>query len=450
MGSEVIKSFLIGLGFSVDEGDLAAFNKALVSATLRVTALYASVQAMSAVIFQSVSSIASDFEKFGYEAHLIAPAINKTLMLRRAMLDAYSRAGIDIQKVVKESVIFNFSLAKTKFALDAIYKSVGAKFLPLLTKQMDIFRGKIYANMPKIQAALEKMIHFLFKAFEAMAILGHRLWDILGRVYDFFKKLDTATGGWSTIILGVIAAWKLLNLSFLATPLGMLLTGFLALLTLWDDFKTFKEGGESLINWGGQTAKIMVGLVAGIAAVGAAFAAWSVISTAIGLLKAFNLTLAVTNGLALLAEAPFWAIAAAIGAVVAALTAADAKFNIFGGKLSGFFSGVGGKILDFAAGGAPAQNGAQGAAGATGAPGPLGNVIANLKNNPLLGGPQVPLGTASQNNNNQNINQTNHTNINVQGGPDAQANAKAVAGQQDKVNRKNNMSVTRNNVGAAR
>ena len=65
----------------------------------------------------------------------------------------------------------------------------------------------------------------------------------------FFYKLDEATGGWSTKILGAIAAWKLLNLEFLATPLGMILGGLLAILALYDDFEVWKEGGISFFNW---------------------------------------------------------------------------------------------------------------------------------------------------------------------------------------------------------
>jgi hypothetical protein len=114
---------------------------------------------------------------------------------------------------------------------------------------MDLFRGKIFANMPKIQNALMKFVNFIFKAFDATIQLGTRVWSILSRVWSFFTDLDKATDGWSTKILLAIAAWELLNLSFLATPLGMILTGLLAILALWDDFEVWKEGGKSLFDW---------------------------------------------------------------------------------------------------------------------------------------------------------------------------------------------------------
>ncbi len=223
MTGEVIKSFLVGLGFDVDDASLAKFNKAIVGATVKVAALYGSIKLSSAAIFYSISKISEGFEEMGYQYRLIAPAINKAILLRNELLKAYAAAGLNIQKAVVESVKFNFALTKTKFAFEAIYKSVGVRFLPLLTQQMDIFRRQIYANMPKIQDRLEKFIQVIFQAFNATIILGTRVWSILERVYDFFAKLHEATGGWSTVIVGVIAAWKLLNLAFLATPLGAIL-----------------------------------------------------------------------------------------------------------------------------------------------------------------------------------------------------------------------------------
>lgn len=249
MTGSVIKEFLVGLGFGVDDASLSKFNKSIKEASIRVTALAATVTAAAVGIFASVTKISEGFEEMGYEFHIISPAINKALVLRNELLKSYQAAGINIGQVVANSVRLNLSVTKTKYALEAIYKSVGSRFFTLLTKQSDIFRGQIYRNMPKIQAMLERLVKFLFKAFEAVVELGTRMWSILTRVYDFFVMLDQKTDGWSTIILAVIAAWKLLNLEFLATPLGMIIAGLVAILALFDDFETWKEGGKSLFDW---------------------------------------------------------------------------------------------------------------------------------------------------------------------------------------------------------
>lgn len=247
---DIIKSFLVGLGFKIDENSLKIFNSEIAKSATRITAVYTAVNAFAGAIVYAFSKISEGFEEMGYQYHIIAPAINKAIVLRQELMKAYRSAGIDIRKTIVESVKLNLSLTKTKFALEAIYKSVGSRFFNLLRQQSDAFRKRLYENMPYIINALEKLVKTVFTAFKIVTILGGRLWSILSRVYDMFVTLDKATNGWSTIILGLAAAWRLLNLSFIATPLGALLTGFVALLALFDDFKTWQEGGKSLFNWG--------------------------------------------------------------------------------------------------------------------------------------------------------------------------------------------------------
>ncbi len=347
MDNDVIKEFLVSLGFGVDESALKSFNKAIDNAYVRIGLLATGVTAAAGAIFAGVSDISGDFEKMGYEYRIIAPMINKTLMMRQALLRAYGDAGINITKAVQQSVLFNFSLAKLKFQLDGIYKSVGMKFIPLLTKQMDMFRGKIVANMPKILKFLEGMVKSVFKAFEGVTILGTRLWSMLMRVWEVLKDLDKATDGWSTKIFGLIAAWKILNLAFLTSPIGLVITGILALIALYDDFMVWKEGGESLIDWGDSmyaTMGILAGAIAAIPVVlavcSAAMAAWTTavsIATTIG---------SIFSGIMSVVEGAIWLFNAAllanpIGLVVAAIVALGAAaYGVYKNwdKLKAWFS----------------------------------------------------------------------------------------------------------------
>ncbi len=434
MNGDVIKSFLVGLGFGVDEASLAAFNKSIANASLKVAALYGSIQVMSAGIFAGVAKISDSFEEMGYSLRLIAPAINKAIQLRGALLSAYSAAGINLQKAAQQSVIFNFSLAKTKFALEAIYKSVGLKFIPVLTKQMDVFRKQLYANMPRIQAALEKFVNFILKAFDATTRLGSRVWSILERVYDFFVKLDKATDGWSTVILSVIAAWKLLNLSFLATPLGMLLTGFIALLALWDDFKTFKEGGQSLINWGSETTKTIVGIVAVIGTLAAA------IGGIVLALKLWAIGQAAVNAVMLLN--PIGILIASVTALIALLGVLAVKMGLLKSLGIDSLSGLGSKVLNFMGGASP--NVEKNVAALN--PGSGTDQKKDPQNSgPVLGPMMNPLGSnVSNKTSTQHVSQ--ETTINVQGSPNANATGSAIAGEQSRVN----FDLARNLKGATR
>lgn len=415
---EIIKSFLVGLGFDVDEGSLAAFNKSIQTAALRVTALYGAVNAFAGSMVFAFAKISEGFEEMGYQYHIIAPAINKAIVLRNEMLKAYSAAGINIRKVIVDSIKLNMSLAKTKFAMEAIYKSVGSKFFGLLEKQSDAFRKKLYQNMPYIIHALETLVKYVFKAFDAVTQLGIRLWSILGRIYDFFVKLDKATNGWSTIIAGVIAAWKLLNLEFLATPLGALLALGAGLLALYDDYKTFTEGGKSLFNWGPvipyidavtDAIKYLVGVLQSLFdVVGNVILAFYQLykgdkAGALESLKAAGQSLVDVFS-------RLWDIMKGIGSVVGQIGAgaADLIRGLFGGD-----EGVS------AAAGRIQQNPAIHAPG-----------VANGAYNPFQGN---PLGAGLQQATNLNANL--QTSINITGSPNADATARATANEQQNVNR---------------
>lgn len=408
MTGEVIKSYLVGLGFGVDDASLAKFNQSIASATLKVTALYATVNAAATGIVYGISEISAGFEQMGYEYHIIAPAINKALVLRQELLKAYSAAGINITKTIQASIKLNMSLAKTRFAFEAIYKSVGSKFFGLLTKQSDVFRQKIYQNMPKILAVLERFVKFVFKAVEATTALGLRVFSILSRVYDFFVDLDKATDGWSTKILAVLAAWELLNLEFLATPLGALIAGLVTLLALYDDFKTFQEGGQSLFNW----------------------------SSFVPVIDSVKDALASLYG-----------VLEGIGNILGAL--ASAFVQLFRLDLSGFFDGLKGAasgVLDVITKLWSSFQGLLGVAGSLGAwtAGLLGG--SNIAANPI-GAPQAaPIGVGGSQNSQTNQHVQQQTQINVTGSADANAVGKAVAGEQSRVN----FDLTRNMKGATR
>jgi len=410
MTGEVIKSFLVGLGFDVDEKSLAKFNKSIASASIKVLALYGSIQAASAGIFAAISGISQGFEDMGYQLRLVAPAMNRWLVLRQAMLTAYAKAGVNLTKVVQQSILFNYSLAKTKFALEAVYKSVAAKFFPILTKQMDIFRQKIFANMPKIQSALMKFVEFIFKAFQATTELGARLWSILTRVWDFFVRLDHATNGWSTAILGLLAAWKLLNLEFLLTPFGAVLAGLAAILVLFDDFEVWKEGGKSLFDW---SAAVPV-----INAVEAALSGlYDTLSHLVGVF--FDIALAVRQAFQGDFSGALDALKDAGNDVLAVFTNLWGVIKNIGSAIGGIGGILSDQLVKLFGGGSP---------GIAGSP-----AVSPGSAQPLL-----PSTSHSQ----QNVQQ--QTSIVVNGSADAHAVGKQVAGQQDRVN----FDMTRNLKGA--
>lgn len=407
VGDETIKSFLVGLGFDIDEAGLSKFNKSIKAAALQVTALYASVKIASAGIAYGIAQISESFEEIGYEYRIVAPAFNKVLLMRQEFLKAYSAAGVNLQKVVQDSIRLNFSLTKTKYAVEALYRSVGAKFFGLLTKQSDLFRKKIYENMPAIQNILEAFVRFIFKALEIVTQLGARIWEVLGGIYDFFKKLHDATDGWSTVILAVIAAWRLLNLEFLATPLGALIAGIITLIALYDDFKVWKEGGKSFFDWSSFVPVINAVMFA----LEALKKVWEDIIDIVG-----NVFLAFWK----LFHLDFSGFFSSLGdALISVIHLINDWFSSFKAQIDALLSGV--KFVTDWALHFIGQ-------------GENPNVSANVQNNPVIGPQTNPLGGNTQNNSQVNQNVHQQTNISVQGSADAQSVGKSVANEQGRVN----------------
>jgi len=438
MNGEVIKKFLVGLGFGVDETSLKKFGSVLDNAYVRVGLMATAIKGMAAGTFFGIAKISEGFEELGYSTRMIAPAINKAILLRKAMMAAYKDAGINMVQAVQQSIKFNFSLAKTKFQLEGIVKSTAIKFLPMLTKQMDIFRNKVSANMPKILIFLERFVKFIFKAFEGVVTLGTRLWSMLSRLWDVLEKLDNTTGGWSTKLIAAIAAWKLLNLAFLTTPIGMVITGMLALLALYDDFKTWQEGGESLFDWGSDAVKTVVGVTAAVASMVAMFFAakaaitgWGIAAQAAGVIMgALSTVMKVIRAgillfnLALYAN-PIGLVIAAVASLIALFTVLYLKWDVIKKSFSEFFTGLGGKALSAIGslfGGDNTTN------------------IEAMKGTPTT----TPLGSNTNNNSSQVIKQ--ETNITVQGSNNPEATAKNISNEQSRVN----FNMARNMKGASR
>lgn len=261
--AEIIQEFLVGLGFDVDEASLAKFNKAIESAAAKVVALGVAIEGLAAGIFYAVSKVSDGFENMGYEFHLIAPTINRIILLRRELLHAYSAAGISIEQAIRQSVLFNFSMTRLQYTFQALYKSIVIRVLPLLITQMDKLRATIYKHMPQIQELFSGFVTTFIHVAEVIFRVGWKALRVIEKLYGYFIKLDKATDGWASKLVSFISVWKLLGLEFSASHL--LLSSLIGALTflflLWDDYQASLRGAKTHWNWNeGGLTKLITGL----------------------------------------------------------------------------------------------------------------------------------------------------------------------------------------------
>lgn len=391
-------------------------------------------------------------ERLGLDPSLLK-LFNADMVALRAEMEAIDKAaGLDFGQAMAESKAFmeiwramQQEIQKWKLLFKTTMESVSVKLMPkfraqirAITDAMINFRRKVMDNLPKAIEAIMPIIGVIMRIAEAFIKITARIASGAMTIIGWLLKLNEFTGGWAGYILAAAAAWKYLNLSFLKTPLGMLLSLAAVVALLIDDFLTFKEGGDSLIDWGSGFGIVMQGVTAALTgflayialskaaviAMTIATNAWAA-ATAIanGIMSAARIAVLLFN-LVLYAN-PIMLVVAAVAALIAAgvlliqnwdtvkewfasffdwMSAGFSKIAEWGGKVAGMF-GFGG--------GTPAS-----------AP-----------------SPQAQAAVAG---NGQNVNQ--QTQIVVQGSTDPAATARAVSGEQGRVN----ADMARNMRGAAR
>ena len=209
-----------------------------------------------------------------YRANAYAQALGideKTLMALRQGLgqfgddykDMLAKAGLDSQQAAKSSHEFMNQVRSLGAAFVILGQKVATSLTGKISGDIKRFREGLVDNFGRISAIVEKVVDVILKMADVVSTLALRGMQAIGAVIDWFSGLDDTT---KKVIEGLgllLVAWKLLNAGFLATPIGRLVALGVALLSLYDDYKVWQEGGKSLINWSAwdsQLEKALFGL----------------------------------------------------------------------------------------------------------------------------------------------------------------------------------------------
>lgn len=252
--------------------------------------------------------------QLGIDRSLVKMLTTDVSGLSDAYREMYAAAGTDATRAAEASRGYLNEIKSITTVLSMLARSVSMAFVTRMRDDMIRLRKGVVENFKKISEVFQLVVKIAMNLASIFGTLTLRLLQWAGGILGWFSRVDTGTQKILLGVLGLVAAWRLLNLSFLATPLGILLSLVAAIVALVDDFQTWREGGESFINWsewapGILTAldflsrlKVTLGLVAG------AFVAWMVIpgiisgvSAAISALGAVMAAVASANPLGLIA-----------------------------------------------------------------------------------------------------------------------------------------------------
>ncbi|HFI1715649.1 TPA: lytic transglycosylase catalytic [Escherichia coli] len=126
---------------------------------------------------------------------------------------------------------------------------IGSNLADGLAGQIDNLRKKIIENFPKIEVTITKVIKGILWLGEIVGRVAFRIVDGVGDIIEWWGKLDAETKTLIEVIGGLVVVMRILNSTFWMSPIGLITGLIVALGLLWEDYKTWKEGGNSLIDW---------------------------------------------------------------------------------------------------------------------------------------------------------------------------------------------------------
>ena len=126
---------------------------------------------------------------------------------------------------------------------------IGSSLADGLAGSLDRLRRQILENFPKIEGAITGTVKGILWAGEMVGRVIYRLIQAASDIRAWWIGLDSDTQKLIEALGGLLVAWRLLNAAMLASPITWVLAFAGALLLLYDDYRTWREGGKSLIDW---------------------------------------------------------------------------------------------------------------------------------------------------------------------------------------------------------
>ena len=145
----------------------------------------------------------------------------------------------------------HFIVLEDKVALD-LTKDVG--------QDIARFKALIIYHFNDITRVITELMKFAIQIADVFIQLLENVVNFEKETYNPFVNLDEGTKLWIEGLLGVVAAWKTINLVILVSPIGVVLMLIAASAWLIDDYMVWKKGGKSLIDWGQWKSEINMAL----------------------------------------------------------------------------------------------------------------------------------------------------------------------------------------------
>ena len=157
--------------------------------------------------------------------------------------------GFNPDQAAAASNRFMTSLRTLSEAASMARDKIGSNLADGLAGSLDRLRSQILDNFPKIEGAITATVKGILWAGEMVGRVIYRLIQLGEGISNWWDSLDKQSQELIELLSALTAAWWLLNRAMLASPITWVLGLAAAIALLWEDYKTFREGGKSLIDW---------------------------------------------------------------------------------------------------------------------------------------------------------------------------------------------------------
>lgn len=200
-------------------------------------------------VMKDLSGVLAKMPSYQANAYANSLGIDQNTLI--AMRDGKFMANMEKYQKIQKELGMNDDLAKsgnefmteyrdltmmTKTGFQVIVMQAGKALIPILRLLNQLIQAGIHAFSqlnPQIKEGLAVGLRFAM-----LALMFGALSKSLGLLLKFIPAFKT--------FIGLL---KLFRLAFLASPIGIILALGAALALLYDDYKTWKEGGKSLFDW---------------------------------------------------------------------------------------------------------------------------------------------------------------------------------------------------------
>ncbi|EHU4694746.1 hypothetical protein KY843_001654 [Escherichia coli] len=157
--------------------------------------------------------------------------------------------GFNADQAARSSNRFIMSLTAFGEMAGMARDKIGSNLADGLAGALDNLRQRILENFPRIESTITKVVKGILWLGDIVAQVVFRITDGIGDLIAWWGSLDRETKTLTEVIGGLVVAMRLLNSTFWMSPVGLVTALAAAIFLLWDDFKTWKEGGQHLIDW---------------------------------------------------------------------------------------------------------------------------------------------------------------------------------------------------------